>query len=148
MNNYPLWWDSTVTIYNKYTNPDNNSVYWYRTVLNNCFWHTVSNRTKSDTTNSGSYSVICRIPIQETFKSVGAWLDLPSDDRGDYFTLAPNDIIVLGESDIEIDEYTSGLRSSDFLTNHHRISECMEISEVSINTLTGFSIPHYSVRGL
>ena len=33
MNNYPSWWDTTVTIYNRYEDPQTNLVSWHRHVV-------------------------------------------------------------------------------------------------------------------
>ena len=38
MNNYPSWWDTTITIYNKYENTQTQLVVWHKHVLHNCFW--------------------------------------------------------------------------------------------------------------
>lgn len=37
MNSYPIWWDTDLTIYNKFTDPQTQLIKWYRTVLTNCF---------------------------------------------------------------------------------------------------------------
>lgn len=66
---------------------------------------------------------------------------------GDYFTLAPGDIIVKGESDEEIDEYTSGHRSSDLLSKYHDYQACMEITEYANNSGIGRNNKHYLARG-
>ena len=38
MNVYPIWWDTTVTIYNKIQDPQTRVVSWQRTVIPNGFW--------------------------------------------------------------------------------------------------------------
>ena len=35
---YPIWWDTTVTVYNKFVDSNTQVVTWYRTVIEKCFW--------------------------------------------------------------------------------------------------------------
>ena len=53
MNRYPVWWDTTITIYNQYTDPLTQIVTWNRTVIDNCFWKNNTSRVVvGDTTIS------------------------------------------------------------------------------------------------
>ena len=66
---------------------------------------------------------------------------------GDYFTLGTGDIIVKGAVTDEIDEYTSGKRSSDFIKKYKALQGCMEIQHFSIDTGIGRCAEHYYVTG-
>lgn len=147
MNSYPIWWDSTITLYNKYIDPLTQETTWTRTVIGNCFWKNDSNNiTVGDTVISAS-STICRIPEQDNFLIRYDWCNKPSDQRGNYFTLGRGDIIIKGEVDDEIDERTKGHRATDLLNKYKDMLEYLEIEEFTIDTGAGRCNPHYYVRG-
>ena len=152
-NSFPFpWWDKTLTIYNKYVDSSTQRVTWYRTVLNNCFW-----KYDNTTYYVGKYSVkvsgieletkhvICRIPKDERFLYQQDWRAL--QDKSKNFTLATGDIIILGEVDDVIDEYTAGQRSTDLVSKYKELLECVEIDSYVINTGTGMGFQHYRVIG-
>lgn len=153
MNNFPFpWWDKTITIYNKFVDPDTQRVTWYRSVVTNCFWKSIN-----ELYNMGRYgmsavgiqfevkNIICRIPEDSRYVNKRAWLELTN--REDYFTLGNNDIIVLGEVEDTIDEYTEGSRSNDLLTKYKAFDECFQIEQYVDNIRTGVNLPHYRVSG-
>lgn len=146
MSNFPQWWDSTVTIYNKYTDPDTRIVTWYKTVLDNCFWRNVQDLNTSGNTSTDTFSLICRIPKNSKFKPSGEWLEDPN--KNSYFTLTQGDIAVVGNCPDIIDEYQSGQRSSDLISKYHKSDSCMEIKRVAYNTMSGMLNPHYCIRGV
>lgn len=120
--------------------------------MSNCFWKAVNN-----TYTIGSYgksttgvtletkNIICRIPKSDIYVDKRTWKDLL--DKSDTFTLGNGDIIVLGEVDDEIDEYTAGKRSTDLLKKYKEFDECLEIDTYVINTGTGLGLEHYRVVG-
>ena len=146
------WWDKTLTIYNKYVDPSTQRVTWYRTVVNNCFW-----KYYNTTYYVGKYSVkvsgialetkhvTCRIPKSDNFRYQREWRNL--SDKSNYFTLATGDIIVLGEVDDVIDDYTEGQRSTDLVSKYKDQLECVEIDSFVINVGTGMGFEHYRVIG-
>ena len=153
MSNLPFpWWDKTITIYNKYVDPETQRVTWYKTVVNNCFWKSIN-----ELYNMGRYgmsavgiqfevkNIICRIPEDDRYINKREWNTL--EDKADYFTLANNDIIVLGEVEDTIDEYTEGQRSNDLLTKYKAYDECMQIEQYVDNVRTGVNLRHYRVSG-
>lgn len=153
MNNYPKWWDRTVTIYNKYVNPETQQVRWYRTVVEGCFWKYENNRYRigssyNSTVILESKDIICRIPKNDLFVDKREWREMSDEQRNNYFTLGTNDIIVLGEVDDVIDEYTSGSRSNDVLTKYKELQGCLQIETYIVNTGTGVGIEHYRVNGV
>ena len=146
MNHYPSWWDSTITLYNKYTDSDK-KVKWYKTVLEGCYYsHSLDKITVGKTTIASNVSV-CRIRVNDSFIGKGDWIKLQDSERAEYFTLATGDIIVAGEIDFNIDEYTQGSRSSDMIKQYTEWPGCFTIESVSINTGGGRGNEHYHVRG-
>ena len=144
---YPLWWEHTVTIYNKYTDPTTNVISWFRTVVTDCFWKLVGAEVRVGDTLLDSKSIICRIPKDPTFIEKQEWIALTTEQKASYFTLAQGDIIVKGECDFVIDEYDKGKRSSDLLGLYSQYQACMEITEWSNNTGAGRNNEHYLARG-
>ena len=65
-----------------------------------------------------------------------------------FFTISPDDIIVKGEVDDEIDEYVKGHRSTDLLEKYKRLQGCMEVQQIALNVNGGRNEPHYYVKGI
>lgn len=144
---YPIWWETTITIYNKFVDTQTDVVSWYRTVLTDCFWQLTGTAIKVGETVLDSKSVVCRIPKDDAFLEKQDWIKLPNDQMANYFTVAQGDIIVKGVCTEEIDEYTKGHRSSDLLGRYREYQACMEIQEYSNNTGLGRNNEHYLARG-
>lgn len=148
MNNYPEWWNTTITVYNKFTDPQTQIVRWFRTVIENCFWKSTGNRVVVGNTALDTKNIICRIRKDTRFKETLVWNELPNDTMQNYFTLSPGDIIVKGAVEDVIDEYTAGKRSSDLLKKYRAANYCMEIQSVSDNSGKSFGNQHYYVMGI
>lgn len=153
MSNFPFaWWDKTLTIYNRIVDPDTQRVSWQRTVVEHCFWKYVNNIY-----NMGRYGmsslgirvetkdVICRIPKDDRFVDKRAWKSL--EDKTGHFTLGNGDIIILGEVQDVIDEYTAGQRSTDLLAKYKEEDACLEVDTYVDNVQTGVGLEHYRVIG-
>ena len=147
MNKYPIWWDTTVTIYNQYTDPLTNVTTWNRVVVSNCYWHNRTNRVVVGDTTLEANSIICRIPKDSRYRSRLDYVQTPNDIMMECFTLGKDDIIIKGEVEDIIDEYTKGHRSTDLLNKYKGLSECMQIEEFADNTGPGRVNEHYLVRG-
>ena len=145
MSNYPIWWETTLTIYNKYEDTNTQKITWYKKVVNNCFWKYSGDKLTIGETVIDTNSIICRIPEDPSFLEKYQWLDA---DKNQYFTLGLGDIIVRGEVSDSVNEYERGSRSSDLIKKYKDLQGCMEIKEVSINTGRGRNNPHYFVRGI
>lgn len=149
MNNiYPPWWNSTITIYNRYEDKNTNIVRWYRTSIPNCFWKDAGNKVHIGNTTLETNDIICRIPKDNRFLPNYQWSVLPSDQKQDYFTLSVGDIIVLGDVEDEINEYASGMRSNDLVDKYKALQGCLKIEQTSINTDGGRGSEHYFVKGV
>lgn len=148
-NEYPIWWETTITIYNRYDDPTTDIVTWYRTVLHNCFWKASGDKVSIGQVILDSKSVLCRIPKNDSYMDRFEWIQLDTTDeaKSDYFTLGIGDIIVKGECTDEINEYAAGKHSSELLEKYRPYQKCMEIEDLAINTGTGRNNEHYYVRG-
>ena len=148
MNEYGQWWDDTITIYNKYTDPETHKDSWYRTVIENCFYSHTQNEIVLGQSKIASDVSICRIRVSDSFKDKRSWNQLNSSEKEQYFTLATGDIIVAGETDFEIDEYQKDHRSSDLVKEFKEWPGCFTIKTVNINVGGGRGNEHYHVRGV
>lgn len=148
VNNYPVWWDKTLTIYNKFTDPQTRVIKWYRTVIPNCFWKYTGNKITVGATVLETNDTICRIPKNDNFLERYKWANLSNDEMPKFFTLGSGDIIACGEIEDEINEYAQGMRSSDFVTKHKQLQGCMVVNKVAINIGKGLGTEHYYARGV
>ena len=148
MNSFGSWWDTTVTIYNRYENPQTQLVTWYRYVVDKCFWKYSGSKVTINDVVLDTKDIICRIRVNKAFLEKHEWIAKPNDEMSNYFTLAQGDIIVKGEVDDEINEYQSGHRSSDLKAKYKALQGCLEIQEWSNNTGGGRGNEHYFVRGI
>ena len=146
MSNYPVWWDTTVTIYNQYTDPVSNKITWFRHVITGCFWKNESIQITLGNTAISANSTICRIRKQDNYLDRYSWAKLPNDQMGNYLTLGRGDILIKGEVEDEIDEYAKGKHANDLLIKYKDL-EYMKAEEFTINVGAGRCEEHYLVRG-
>ena len=148
MNNYAPWWETTLTIYNRYEDPVTNIVRWFKTTVNNCFWKYIGDKVTVGETVLETNNIICRIPKDDRFLEKYRWSELPNDEMGNYFTLGQGDIIIKGEVDDVVNEYQSGQRSTDLLKKYKELQGCMEVQQTAINVGAGRCNEHYYVKGV
>lgn len=148
MNNYPSWWNIKVTIYNKFEDPQTNLVRWFKHSVDGTFWKYAGNKVVIGNTVLETKDIICRLRKDDKFLERHEWISLPNDKMADYFTLAQGDIIVKGDVEDEIDEYTSGRRSTDLKRKYKGLQGCLEIQEWANNTGGGRGNEHYYVKGI
>jgi len=147
MSNYPIWWENTLTVYNKYEDKLTNLVTWHRTVLTGCFWKYVGEKLSVGTTVIETNNTVCRIPENPKYLPKYQWEQLPNFEMSEYFTFGVGDIIVLGEVEDEINEYVSGSRSTDFVAKYKSLQGCIQIKTLSVDVGAGRCNPHYKVTG-
>lgn len=147
MNNYPIWWDQSITIYNRYED-SNGRITWYRHTVSKCFYKDTGNKVIVGDTEIDTSSVLCRIPKQTLFRDKGVWDGMTSAQKQKFFTIGVGDIIVKGIVTDTVNEYDSGKRSSDLLTKYKAQSNCFVVEKCSINVGAGRGMEHYSVRGV
>ena len=158
MNTYPVWWDTTITIYNKFTDPQTRVISWYSHTLDKCFWKYTGDKVVVGKTVIETDSTICRIPAQSpgrnatkknaTYLDKYAWESLSNDKMSDYYTIGVGDIIIKGEVDDIMDEYTPGHRSSDILAKYKKLQGGILIEAFTINVGPGRCSEHYYVKGV
>lgn len=146
MSNYPEWWNTTITVFNKYEDPTTRRITWHRTVIPNCFWKYTGNKLVVGETTIDTGTTLCRIPMHPKFLENYQWNN--TEDKSNNFTLSQGDILVKGEVTDEIDEYASGFRSSDILTKYKKLQGCMVINRFGVNTGLGRGLEHYYVNGV
>lgn len=145
---YPEWWDTTITVFNQFKDPQTKVVRWYKTVIDGAFWKYVGDKVTIGKTVLETNNIICRIRKDARFLEKYQWLQKPNDEMENYFTLAKGDILVKGEVDDVIDEYTSGSRSNDLINKYKQLQGCMSIEEIAINVGAGRCNEHYYVKGV
>lgn len=148
MNNYAPWWETTLTVYNRYIDPITNIVRWYKSVVENCFWKYTGDKVTIGETVLETNNIICRIPKDDRFLNKYEWVALPNDEMGNYFTLGQGDIIIKGIVDEDINEYQAGQRSTDLLSKYKELQGCMEVQEFAVNVGAGRCNEHYFVKGV
>lgn len=148
MNNYPEWWDTDLTIYNKFEDPQTRLVTWYKTIVKDAFWKYTGDKITINKTTLETNNTICRIRKDSKFLESHIWKNTPNDKMSKYFTLSPGDIIVKGAVTDEIDEYISGKRSNDLEKKYKNLQGCIRVEEVAINVGAGRCDEHYYVRGV
>ena len=134
MNSFGPWWDKTLTIYNKYTDPQTRVVIWHRHVVEKAFWKAANNKITIGKVALETNDILCRIRPDAAYKPKHEWINIPNDQMGNYFTLGQGDIIVLGEVDDTINEYESGKRSTDLVNKYKALQGCFVINSWSDNT--------------
>lgn len=144
---YPIWWDSDITIFNKYEHPQTQLVTWHKHTLSNCFVQTAKSMLSAGQITYDTSNIIVRIPQNDNYKDYGEWINIPNTEQGNYFTLHQGDIIIKGNIEDIIDEYTNGIRSTDLISKYKNIGVCFTIDRWQDNTGTGRGTPHYFASG-
>jgi len=147
MNHYPSWWNETITIYNKYTDPVSKLITWHRHVVVGAFWKNIGEKINIGNVVIETDTIICRIRKDEEFLPKHEWKNLPNDEMEDFYTLGRGDIIIRGRVEDEVDEYTKGYKSTDLVNKYKDLQGCMTIDKVTINTEGGRGNEHYLVKG-
>lgn len=148
MNNYPAWWNTTITLFNKYEDPVTQLVTWYKTVIDGCFWSNVHEKVKINETVLETDNIVCRIRKNDKYVDIETWLELPADTKANYFTLGYHDIVIKGDIDFTINEYRAGERSTDLLARYKKLQKCLEIEQFADNTGGGRGNEHYVAKGI
>lgn len=149
MNNiYPPWWETTITLYNRYDDPQTHVVRWFRHVINGTFWKYTGNKVTINKVTLETDDTTCRIRKDDKFLERHIWINKPNYEMENYFTLGVGDIIIKGEVEDIIDEYTSGIRSNDIEKKYKNLQGCIRIKEVAINVGSSKCSEHYFVKGV
>ena len=147
MNNYPSWWNTTITLYNKFEKPDG-EIKWFKHHIEGCFYkQTMEKLTIGDTTIAANQSV-CRLRVSDSFADPIAWKAMEDSGKATYYTLKSGDIIVAGEVDFDVNEYQKGSRSSDLKDTYTDWPGCFTVEHAAINVGGGRGNEHYLARGM
>lgn len=144
---YPIWWDRTITVYNRYEDPTTQVVRWDRHIITNCFVKTSATLIAGGQITYNTSSNIVRIPQQNNYKPYDEWLLIPNVEQVNYLTLHQGDMIILREVDDVIDEYTKGKRSTDLMSTYKQQNLCLTVDSFQDNTGNGRCCPHYFISG-
>lgn len=139
-----MTWDKTITLYNRYEDEQTGVIKWYRHKLSNCFYKRTNNNVSVGGVRLLTDTTTVRIPAQAGYLPPYLWNNQPNDRKRNNMTLQSGDLIFLGEVSEEIDEYTSGKRSSDLITKYKALGSVF-VTSVNINDFMYGQ--HYLVKG-
>ncbi len=100
MNNYPPYWNDTITLFSRLKGSDSVTRLdvWKKTVLTGCYFHNVIQRDISGTNAAVGASVVCRIPASPDYKPYSQW----KNDISDGFAVSVGDYIFRGTIDDDV----------------------------------------------
>lgn len=120
------YWNASVTIYRK-SSDSTGKITWSREFVNGgCFWNHKAQRIRSNGVTSFVDAFTVRIPV-------------PVPD------ISSGDIVVLGATSWQIDEYSSGLRSADFLMANQERS--FTVQRIRMNDDPALPVRHICLEG-
>ncbi|MCR4622673.1 MAG: hypothetical protein K5663_11390 [Clostridiales bacterium] len=125
MRTYPEYWNETVTLYTRSVGSDGLAT-WTSTVYQGCFWQHRSALSTGDGRHLGVEKLICRFRVPAP-------------------AVKPGDIVIRGEINSGIDEYTEGQRSADLLKSH--TGNGFTVTATHDNTGRTAMIPHLYAEG-
>lgn len=138
-----MFWNKTITLYNK-SEDDQTGIKWYRHKLENCFFKSTRNVSEGGGVQRATTDTVIRIPKQNNFLAPFEWVGLSDRDKANYLTLQEGDLIILGDVHEDIDEYTTGQRSSDLIAKYSTLGSVFVDSVRNNTDLPG---AHYFVGG-
>jgi hypothetical protein len=139
-----MFWNKTITLYNKYEDEQTGLIRWYRKVIENCFVKTTNNKVTVGNVLLQSDENIVRVGVQSNYLAPYKWRNLPNDQKTEYITLQNGDLIFFGEIAEDIDELTPGKRSTDIVDKYSAVGS-MVINAININDFVPGA--HYFIRG-
>lgn len=96
--------NDTITIYNRYYDFDKDLDVYQRTVVYGVFFNSQEGYIKNSTNNTSDDKAKIFIPLNHSSERqfLNAYEFENAEDKSAYFTLAPGDLVVEGESHLEI----------------------------------------------
>ena len=140
-----MFWNKTITLYNKYEDAETGAVIWCRHTIENCFYKTTNNTVNVGNVQIKTDGNVIRIPIQKNYLEPYEWHRMVNDRKRFFITLQDGDLIVLGNVKDEINEYESGKRSNDLIEKYKSLGTVF-IKSVNINDFMPGE--HYLVRSV
>ncbi len=139
-----MFWNKTITLYNKFENEKTGLITWHRHKIEQCFFKGTCSRANVGNLQKFPSESIVRIPEQNNYLPPFEWLKLADGKRNEHITLQCDDIIVPADVSDEIDEYSQGTRSSDLLAKYKALG-VLSIKSLNVNTVAPGA--HYLIRG-
>ncbi|MCB7306183.1 hypothetical protein NE683_12330 [Bariatricus massiliensis] len=135
----------TITLYNCLRASDNakKTDVWYRKVIHNCYYKSLIDRVESGKGLQMTNVYTVRIPSSNNYRPYHQWILLDEQDREQFFTLKPDDIVIHGECKDEIG--ANHAISSAQLLNKYK-PESFRITAISDNT-KAIAGKHYRLGG-
>lgn len=133
----------TVTIYNRYQYKNSTGkiiTTWKRSVINGCGQIYKSVLTSNNGIQLAGTQQMIQIPHTENYVDEYEWDSMINDSRADRFTAQSGDLIVLGEVEDEVDEFSV---IEDIEKKYASLS--FKIKQVNKNYGVGYPIPHIQV---
>lgn len=138
-------YDQTVTLYccvKAADSPDRKD-HWHRSVLDGCYYKAAIARSESGALAGMQTAYTVRIPESGRFRPYGEWSKLPDAERGRYFTLHLDAIVIRGRCTDEISG-EPGQTAAQVLIRHK--PDAFKVTAVSDNTNRQAS-RHYRLGG-
>lgn len=142
-------WRTTITLYNKKIDFEENKVKWYCHVIHNCFWGAKVDASKrgggfqaysaEDRSEHEVPSVVVRIPFQRKYQTPIEWDRYPNG-----FTVKPGDLIFKGVI-METFSDESGGRVNDVLEKYGH--NAITVKKVSDNLSDRDFVKHIHAEG-
>lgn len=135
----------TITLYNhvpaRYT-PEKKER-WYRKVLDQCFFKAETRVVKLNEEASKESTYTVRIPPSDKYLPYPEWVATTEDGKKQYFTMAEDDIVVLGEC---LEEVTGekGATATEVLLRHK--PDAFQVTSIADNTARRLG-KHYRLGG-
>lgn len=133
-----LFKNSDITIYNKFYDSTNDIDKYQRTVIQGVNWQSKRNGTVSDKGLLFADSTLIFIDKLDNYISPKRFLELPDQERPNYFTFSVGDKIVKDEVDFEITGI-SPYRIGDLEKNFDDVIDIKSVNELAT---------HWEVEGI
>lgn len=130
-----------ITIWNKWRNPETKQDQLFRFIIPvKCRWEQHIARGVSGTSAVIASSFSAVIPANPFFKEQGEWDNLTDEERVQYFTLRPGDVLALGAIEEALTESVADLKNK-YAPN------CMTVKAYQDNTIDRYGA-HFRVEGV
>lgn len=122
-----LFPNANITIYNKYFKPDDDIEYYQKTIIEDIDWQNKIIVTEGDKGVTLSDSTLIFIDNLPNYISHKKFLKLSDNERVNYFTLAPGDIIVKDKIEFEL----TGRKGNNLATLENEYDDVVKIVSLS-----------------
>lgn len=105
--------------------------HWYRTVLDGCYYKSAVTRVESGVHAGMQNTYTVRIPASDRYRPYREWCGIPDAERGKYFTLHLDAVVIGGECPDEISS-VSGNTAAQMMNKHK--PDAFKVTAVADNT--------------